>query len=348
MNHKRYTREYIHKFCDRLSAIDPSKISGEEYQQKYFQYILSHKKYFVEIYAFVLDNVIDRSSKQPEDITFLDCGAGNGLLGIFAKFCGFKQVYINESDSHFLESAKKLSSELAIDIDGFILGDILHLKNDIKSLNINAISGTDVIEHIYSLEKLFALLQEVNPDMTSVFSTASNPYNYLRKKEIIRIQLKDELEGGNPEDDFFSGPKRLGPFLKIREEIIKEKYPLTPDAEIRKLAKLTRGSIKEDVLIAAGNYFSKNILPVPLRHPTNTCNPLDGSWSERIFPPEEYIAIYKNHNFSLLIKNGFYNEHQNGIKGLSLYILNRIIKAFPYLGKYFSPFILLVGRKHNV
>ena len=345
IDHNKSTRQHINKFCDRLNDIRSHEISDKSYQQKYFQYLVSNKKYFIALYAFVLDTIIEHSIKAPDQITLLDCGAGNGLLGIFAKFCGFKQVYINDSDNHFLESAKKLSSKLGIVMDGFIWGDISHIKEDIKPLNIDAIAGTDVIEHIYTLEKFFALLQHVNPDIISVFSTASNPYNYLKKKEITRIQLKDEFIGGKSNDSPLSGPKPLAPFLKIREGIIKEKYQSISDAELKELASLTRGMIKEDVLIAAQEYLTKKTWPLSIKHPTNTCNPLDGSWSERLLTLQEYNSIYKDQGFSLSMKNGFYNEHQNGIKDFALYIFNTIIKYFPSFGKYFSPFILLIGKR---
>lgn len=342
---KASAKGHIDGFCNLLSSIDPCKITKAEVPLKYLQYLLINKKYFVNIYASVLDALLACSAKNLSDISIIDCGAGNGLLGIFAKYCGCKRVYINDVDPTFIASAKRISAELVIVIDDFISGDILNSKERLASIQADAVIGTDVIEHIYSIDNLFSLFKEVNPNIISVFTTAANPYNYAKVKEITRIQLKDELEELG--DNFFSGPHIIPPYLKIREDIIREKYSFLPEEKVKTLASLTRGMTKEHILIAIENYYSKNVFPQPPYHLTNTCNPLDGNWTERLLSLKEYHTIYRDHGFLLSMKNGFYNEHQKGIKGKLIYILNRIIVYLPYFGKYFAPFICLIGTSVN-
>ncbi|MEI2747673.1 MAG: hypothetical protein V9E88_02790 [Ferruginibacter sp.] len=87
----------------------------------------------------------------------MDYGAGNGLLGIFARYCGFGRVALNDIDLPFLEAARKLSQALHIDMDAFIEGDISQVKDHPYAKQLNAIAGTDVIEHIYNLDDFFGV-----------------------------------------------------------------------------------------------------------------------------------------------------------------------------------------------
>jgi hypothetical protein len=77
-----------------------------------------------------------------------------------------------------------------------------------------------------------------------------------------------------------------------------------------------------------------------------TCDPVTGSWSERLLSFEEYKLLYHTNGFSLSIKNGFYNTHQsNFLKKTAVLFVNTLSKFFPVLGKRFSPFITLIGKK---
>jgi 2-polyprenyl-3-methyl-5-hydroxy-6-metoxy-1,4-benzoquinol methylase len=82
----------------------------------------------------------------------VDYGAGNGLLGIFAKYCGFKKVYVNDISAIFIEASKQLAKVLDISIDGFIEGDCDKVLEFTKENDkVDAVVGTDVIEHVYRL-----------------------------------------------------------------------------------------------------------------------------------------------------------------------------------------------------
>jgi len=334
-------KAFISDFEKKLSDIIVDDISPELYCRKYLSHLLLHKKYYLAIYANVLNKLMLQSSKAKEEILLIDVGAGNGLLGIFAKYCGFKKVIINDIDDKFVNASRKLAEQLDIKIDGFATGDINSVQSYFKNETPDAVVATDVIEHIYDLDDFFAGIQKMNPSMISVFTTASNPFNPFKVKELKKIQIKDELKGGDPGDHILFGESPLEPFLKIREQIIKKNYPVLTDKEISVLATETRGMVENDIITAVDEYKLSGKFPVPADG-MNTCNPLNGSWTERILSPEAYISLYNNAGFTCKFYAGFYNDYEGGLKNFAKKLLNAGITTF---GKRISPYIVIVGFK---
>ena len=333
-------QQYIPAFEKRLDGIIIGRLNTEPYYKKYLGYLLLHKKYYLEIYASVLNDLLKNSIQDKETIILIDYGAGNGLLGLFAKFCGFYKVYINDLNKPFTDIAHQLAEILDISIDAFITGDIEAVTDFFQSKKTTAIVGTDVVEHIYDLNFFFYELKKINPSIVSVFTTASNPFNKYKVKQLEKLQVKDEYKGGSPNDYIFFGETTIAPFIKIREKIIREKFPLLTDEEVTRLTKLTRGLIKKDILSTVQKYSNDRVFPVPPIHPTNTCDPITGSWTERILTETEYKEIYKNADFELKIHPGFYNEYGGTSRSFLFKILNKCIKI---LGISIAPFITLIG-----
>lgn len=334
-------KAFISDFEKRLSNIIVDGISPELYCRKYLSHLVLHKKYYLAIYADVLNKLIQQSSKVKEEILLIDFGAGNGLLGIFAKCCGFKKVIINDIDDKFVNASRKLAEQLDIKIDGFITGDINSVQSYFKNDMPDAVIATDVIEHIYDLDGFFAGIKNMNPSMITVFTTASNPFNPFKVNELKKIQMKDELKGGDPGDHILFGESPLEPFLKIREQVIKKNYPALTDKEISILATETRGMVEHDIIAAVDKYKLSGKLPVPANG-LNTCNPLNGSWTERILSPEAYFSLYSNAGFTCKFYAGFYNDYEGGLNSFAKKMLNAGITTF---GKRISPYIVIVGFK---
>jgi hypothetical protein len=83
-------------------------------------------------------------------------------------------------------------------------------------------------------------------------------------------------------------------------------------------------------------------MPQPDTTSVNTCNPFNGSWTERILSISAYKKIYAQQGFSIEIYNGFYNQHNTGIKKYVNVLGNAMVKL---TGKYAAPFIGIVGYK---
>ncbi len=340
MNPTANFNEQVKIFERLLDNVAVEKISPDTYCQKYLGHLLEHKKYYLAIYADVIEKL--NAQKNIDEIALVDFGAGNGLLGIFAKFCGCKKVYLVDIDEKFITASQNLAQQMNINIDGYIRGDIHALQQYFNDIIPDAIIATDVIEHIYSLEDFFGTIKKINPSIISVFTTASNPENYFKVRNLKKLQIKDECEGGTPDDFVLFGDKPLEAFFKIRLEIIRSQLGNVNEKLLTSLAKATRGMNEQDISIAVENYKLTKKIPDPPLHPTNTCNPLNSSWTERILPISAYYSIYNENKMNLRVYNGFYNEFKKGLGG----VLNKLLnKGVTILGRQFAPYIIFVGTK---
>lgn len=330
-------------FESLLSSVNVDTLSISPYAKRYLQHILQHKKYYCRIYAHLLSLALQNTRKKKKDICLLDYGAGNGLMGLLAKYCGFGKVFINDLAADFLLAARELCNALQLQPDGFVEGDVESVKKYGNTLFPDVVVGSDVIEHIYDLNIFFRTIQEINPAMVTVMSTACNPVNPFKVKEFKQLQIKDELYGGTPADHALFGEAAIEPFIETRRKIItayaQDKLTGT---EINDLAALTRGLRKDDIEKAVEKYTVSKILPATLSHPTNTCDPVTGSWSERLLGFDEYEAVYANAKFEVKFYNGFYNEYEGNLKSRLLYLVNKII---PFVAHRLSPYITMVGKQ---
>ena len=73
----------IDPFSHLLEGIDVRALSADSYAVAYLEHLLAHKRYYLHVYAGVLNGLREYPTR------LIDYGSGNGLLGIFAKYCGF-------------------------------------------------------------------------------------------------------------------------------------------------------------------------------------------------------------------------------------------------------------------
>ena len=329
-------------FAAKLLDINTASLPINDYSKRYLHHLISHRFYYLQIYAHVLDLVLQQSGKNASQVNLVDYGAGNGLLGIFAKFCGFKKVFICDMDEAFVHASKMAAIEMNIDVDDFITGDVEMLRAALQEKTIDAVTGTDVIEHIYNLDDFFKTLSEINPGMITVFTTASNPDNFIKTRHLKKLQLKDEWQGSDPGDFLLAGAEKHESFFEIRKKIIKQNFPDLQKENIIALGKNTRGLNQPDIIAAVQEFLKTGHMPEPDTASVNTCNPYSGSWTERILSIQQYKYIYARHGFALQVKNGFYNADTAGIKKYVNKILNGIVKI---TGRFTAPFITLIGYK---
>jgi 2-polyprenyl-3-methyl-5-hydroxy-6-metoxy-1,4-benzoquinol methylase len=330
---------YINGFEKKLKKIELNQLSCSPYAKRYLHHLLQNSTYYLSIYAHVLNHAVHNATLPVGQMTLLDYGSGNGLLGIFAKYAGFGKVYLCDIDAAFVEASQELSTILEEPISGFVTGGLKELLLQHPATKPDVIVGTDVIEHIYDLNVFFDDLQRMNPQMISVFTTASNPDNPIKSASLKKLQIKDETVGGDPSDFALAGAEKHEAFVKIREQIIRTAFPALTENTIAALAVATRGLYKPAIIQAVNTFLIDGSMPV-LPVGENTCHPLTGSFTERILPICSYQKIYSTAGFNCRIYNGFYNPHAKGIKKIINPILNMFVKI---LGRKIAPFITLKG-----
>lgn len=337
-------KQYILSFSAKLQSVDTTGFIIDRYPAAYLHLLISQHIYYLHLYAQVLEKVIRYSTKEKEEIVLLDYGAGNGLLGMFAKHCGFKKVYSIDVNESFVQAARLLNTELRSPLDDILAGDIDTAITFFKTNPApDAVAGTDVIEHIYNLNSFLKSIKSLNANMITVFTTASVTANPFKSYAIKKLQLQDEYKWSDPEHTTSNNPFAGLPFLEVRKRMIEQYFHLDAN-QTRQLALATRGMQEGDIIKAAKAFIETKRLPQLLHHPTNTCDPVTGSWTERLLTAEEYKAIYNNAGFELSISNGFYNEWQAGFKSWLLRIVNKYIRFSGRFGQWISPYIVLAGK----
>ena len=323
-----------------LDAIQVESVSRPVYPQQYLLHLLQHRRYFLEVYARVLTTALEQSTLALEQVRLLDYGCGNGLMGLFAGFCGCQQVILQDIDPDFTAAAQELAHQLRIPVT-VITGDLDQTTDQLQALAPDIVAGTDVIEHIYRLDEFLASWKKINPRIVLCFSTAANPHHPLKRRRIMALQRKDEWIGGQPGDDVLFGEKAHPSYRSIREQIIREAAPSLSDEALKQLINRTRGMKKSDIRLALSNYQQKQLLPAEPQHPTNTCNPLTGSWTERLLSIHAYRSLFENAGFSFAYLSGSYDVQKAGIQRLINQLLNRLIKL---AGIRLAPYIILTGK----
>lgn len=330
---------YINGFEKQIEKIQIDQLSCSPYAKRYLTHLLQNSTYYLSIYAHVLDKAVENAIVPVSQMILLDYGAGNGLLGMFAKYVGFEKVFLCDIDPDFVAASQELSIVLELPISGFVTGDLKAFIHQHPAVKPAVMVGTDVIEHIYDLKVFFADLQHMNPQIISVFTTASNPDNPVKSAMLKRLQIKDENEGGDPSDFALAGAEKHEAFVKIRKQIIQTAFPELAKNTVEQLALATRGLYQPDIIQAVNLFLKEGTLPV-LPTGQNTCHPYTGSFTERIISIDGYQKVYSEAGFELQVFNGFYNAQTKGIKKIINRILNMFVKI---LGRKIAPFITLKG-----
>lgn len=343
----------IDSFNEKFKGLSSISFGLEGYPASYCDHLLSSLSYYSAIYKCIIDLAVQKIKKPINELCVLDYGAGNGFLGMFAKHYGFGKVWICDTSDVFLEASKKTSSVMKIDIEDFILGDINSANNFFKESGVkpDIILATDVIEHIYDLDSFFSYLKELNPDLTCVFTTASNPYNYYKVKQLHKFQHKDEWIGYKDLSEKELETKGFSSlsFYEQRKKIIQTNFPTLSGTLIHQLAKGTRGKRKDDVIRSVGHFLNNKQDIIAPEDPYWVCDPETGSWTERILPISTYEKLFTGHGFSFSMHNGFYNGYsKKGLKALILKFLNRQINKHQGMGNYVAPFIILSGTSSTI
>ena len=323
---------FIPAFKQRVFAVDATILSGKPYPVRYFETIRDSLDYTLNIYSDLLHQT-QQFSKLPIAKTCLfDYGAGNGLLGLFAKFIGYGKVILIERDPDFLEASVRLSALMQIHIDGFLQDDLQESIDSFSKCKPDVLVATDVIEHIYDLDRFFLQAKQLNPNLVSGFTTASNSLHPIKRRKLMALQRQDEQVGN-------ADPMQAhASFKSLRAEILNKQLPELNPFEKETWIRITRGLKDKDIRKAVQHWEQTGELPTELQHPTNTCHPYTGSWTERLLSMEEYESIAHRTKWNLQIAAGYYNTDQSGFRRMLARFANQLVKK---TGNRWAPFLLL-------
>lgn len=325
---------YRKSFIALLQSIPSAAISEDAYCKLYFERIQEHAAYYLKIYEAMFDRFMSFQKCEWTDCRLIDYGCGNGIAGLYAKYCGCKEVLLVDTNAIFLRAAVETAVHLKLAVN------VMHADYpEVNFIGYDGVIAADVIEHIYSVPAFLKKVYSDNPNIIAVFTTSSNPFNATQLKKLEQLQYLDEYVGN--QEGGLMGPEHP-PYRIMRASIIRDLHPEQVITE--ELIDKTRGLAGDDLEVAAYNYFHHKIVPSPAPG-KNTCNPKTGSWTERIYSEQEWNQMMNKVGLDFNISPGFFDDTSGGIKKILKKWLNkRMVKD----GVKFAPWILITTSKKQI
>jgi SAM-dependent methyltransferase len=308
---------------ESIRKIDFMTLGISEYNYQYIERLMPNLEYYFQIYSQSIELLI--GNKKPEGYV-VDFGGGHGFLSLYLQQLGFQVIYC-DSNPLSVNTIQRIGLILGHDPDIVIEGSSAELLAYCRQhhVAVDYLIATDLIEHVYDLNRFFADLQDVNPALQMIFTTWVNPCN-LPKVKRLRRMMKDV------EANFF---------LPMRKEYIENHYAELTLGEIKQLAYRTRGRNYVDVTIAVEDYRKTGKLAMAIER-FNTCDPQSGSWVERVLPLSEYRKVVEKNGFKVEFMKGFYNTNRhNPLLSFAVTLVNCMICYSGILGRVVSPYIIL-------
>lgn len=330
---------------EKLSALNLKETGISEYNQKYMGQYITNYPFYYGLYKQLFLIAVNELKLPIEKSVFVDYGGGCGILSLLAKEIGFQRVVYNDIYDVSLNDAKLISEAINIRIDNFVLGDINELVDAItqEQLKPNLICSFDVLEHIYNLEEWFSSLSKIGNSFSLVFMTSANSYNPFIRKRLMKVQRKAEYE----ETTEYWGMKKRDTrisFLLARKKIINDVLPNTDEESLNLLAKQTRGLNQKDIIKVIEEYKATSSISYTIKHPTNTCDPYTGNWSENLINIPSLKSLLNKLGFKTEVVGGLYSHSNNRKLNIAKDILNLIIRRNSKLSLYLSPVYILKAK----
>ncbi len=341
--------EAIKRLSKKIGVLDLEAVLISDYNKRYLKEYKDNFEFFMPLYKTLLKKVIHNLHKPISESCFVDYGGGCGILTFLAVELGFKSVIYNDIYEVSTKDVKIISSEIGLEADYFITGDITELISFIEknTIKVDHLCSFDVLEHIYDLDDWFTKVKEISRPFSLCFMTSANSSNPYINYKLKKIHRQAEFVGTKKSKGWKERDSNL-PFLKIREKIITENFKTVNTEKINLLAKNTRGLFGEDILKEASYQLNTSDFRTIEKHPTNTCDPLTGNWAEHIIDLKYLKNSIKDNNTTVKFTNSFYSYSNNKILNVPKKIINFGMQILGEENLFLSPcYTLEIQFKDN-
>ena len=334
------------RLLSKLVQIDPKAIGISEYNQRYLGSKIQYVEATLDLYGKLLLLAFEGSLVLPEDFSMVDYGGGSGLITLLATEAGFGGVIYNDIFEVSCADVKKLSEALGMQVDHVVPGDVEDLITYLKreSISVDAVVSNDVLEHIYDVRAHFRHLASLaeNP-FRVVHATGANSLNWRfsahAKKQQLEVEYENrEAKWGHKDRD------TLQAYLEVRRNIIFEYAPKLEKTHVEKLARATRGLMKQDIEKCVDEYHRKGSISYQPDHPTNTCDPLTGNWCEHLMDFDWLAQAVEASGFSVKILPGAYFISGSFPKRSAKILINALLRVFGRMCMFLAPHFVLIAE----
>jgi len=325
----------VTEFVRAVQCSDLSGISTVSYVQRYLYSYLDRIDDISHSYWSLLEAAGETYNK-----TVVDIGCGFGLLAMLAIYSGASRVIALDLDIEFVEAATKVSGIVGIPIE--VIHKAAEDITDLKSESIDIVLSTDFIEHVYDLPDHFAKVYEcLQPGGVYVARTSLNSYCVRSVRRFRKIHHAAEYSD-------FSERTGVQSYLSLRKEMIRKTYPRLSNENVNAIAKATRGWAKHDLL----QVVEEAVRTGKIRRRfnafnSNTCDPRNGYWPDRLLSPFEVLRYMKNAGFNAQLLRPYPGwRKRRGIRKALRTIRNWAIQSSPmHLIFAYIPGFTVVGKK---
>jgi len=328
----------INELLLKFNNLNISELEISKYNQVYLKKYLDNYSFYTPLYAQLLTKAILKLDKPIHESVFIDYGGGSGMLSFLAKEIGFKSVIYNDIYNVSVNDVKIVANRINIPIDHFICGDIDELVNEIDENKIkpDLICSFDVLEHIYNLKNWFKTISKIKNNFSLLFMTSANSKNPFVVKRLKKFQINAEFIGkektiGWKERDLNTS------FFEARKNIIKKHFQHLKDEEVTILSTKTRGLRKDDIIEIIDQYIKTEKFNYQINHPTNTCDPNNGNWTENLIDLDWLKKVINKNQLNVAITNSYYSYSKNRKLNIPKFALNLMIKILGSHNLFFSP-----------
>lgn len=330
----------------KLLLLNISNLNISDYNKQYLKSYINEVEFYLPIYAQLMAKAIKELAKPIELSVFVDYGGGCGLLSFFAKEIGFEKVIYNDIYDVSVADSKSIGDALGISIDHSVCGDISDLSSYINNskTRIDLICSMDVLEHIYKVDNWFGKASKIEGSFSIVFLTSANSQNPFVTRRLKKMQNRAEYIGRQKTTGWKERDLEK-PFLQSRYNIIKELAPKLELSKIDFLAKSTRGLMVDDINVNVEEYIKKGNIKYKIHHPTNTCDPYTGNWTENLIDLKYLRSVVSEMGFEVEISNSFYSYSKSKLVNIFKGLLNFLMLVFGNKILSISPSYTLIARK---
>src|SRR5690606_7509840 len=124
-------------------------------------------------------------------------------------------------------------------------------------------------------------------------------------------------------------------------EMIATYAPELSAEQVEQLALATRGLMRPDIDKNVDEFRQRGAISYHMAHPTNTCDPNTGNWSEHLMEFQWLEEVLHKAGFSVQFLPGLYYTHGSLPKKLVKVPLNIMLSIFGRKGMFFAPYYVV-------
>jgi len=287
---------------------------------------------------------------QAEGKKVLDAGCGFGIASIFLAVLGAQKVTGIDNNEEKISVFQKILSRFDPPLTNIEVRTEDALSLQYREESFDVVIAHEVISHVRDLDAFLSEMSRVLSRNGILFiSDGNNALNILQR--FGRRKFWRRAEYGPVDKTSLRGTDKPLPWLVLRREMIKERFPHLDSKTLDLLARETTGLYGDQIFRAVEEYLREGaVLNKPafkFRHPES------GEYPEFEFNPYILGGKLKKSGFSAAVVRPYFSGYpilpkRGNLINLVTWITARLIRGFHPLSLLVAPHFEIIARKRDV